>query len=491
MGVIQRQSIKYSIIGYSGVVIAFLATMFIYKQDEEIYGFAQFILNLAYLLIPLVSLGTYNSIIKFYQPHKDNRKAYLNSFLLLFLGAALLFTILYTLFSSYFHDFLVFASIDKDRIIEQHDYLIIPLAMVLGLNLMLTNQSSNMHRITVPELINNIGYKILLPIIIYGAVMGWVVKDNIPIFIFVSHALLTLIILFYVYSLGTVGFTKGLVKNIRQDTKEAVGSFSLFSSLNTLSVGLAFRIDIIMVATMISMTANGIYTMMIFLTSVIEIPRRAIYKIAGPIISEASSKKDNVKLEYLYKSTSINLMIPSVFISICIFLGLPILDVISVGEPIFYEWRYVFALIAAAKVLDMSLSVNTQLIDYSSWYRYNFLFLIILAISNITLNYFAIKTYGLIGAAAATALSYVLFNLLKLIFVWFKMKMTPFSSANLKLLVLTALILIAIYLMPSVDNVWIDTILKMTVFSSLYLSSVWVLKISPELHDLISKYLPF
>ena len=144
MGVIQRQSIKYTIISYLGVVIAFFATMFIYKQDEDIYGFAQFILNVAYLFLPLVSLGVYNAIIKFFPFHTENKKKYLNSFLLMFLGAVAVFLILYTLFGRYIHDFLQYATVDPDRLIEQYDHYIIALAVVLALNLLLYNQSSNM-----------------------------------------------------------------------------------------------------------------------------------------------------------------------------------------------------------------------------------------------------------------------------------------------------------------------------------------------------------
>jgi len=42
MGIIQRQSIKNSIVSFAGVLIAVVSTLYIYKLDEEIYGFAHF-----------------------------------------------------------------------------------------------------------------------------------------------------------------------------------------------------------------------------------------------------------------------------------------------------------------------------------------------------------------------------------------------------------------------------------------------------------------
>ncbi len=490
MGVIQRQSIKYTIISYLGVVIAFFATMFIYKQDEDIYGFAQFILGTGYFLLPLVSLGLYNAIIKFFPSHSENKRKYLNSFLLMFLGTVLIFLLIYTMFSGYFHDFLQVVKVDPERLIEQYDYYIIALAIVLALNLLLYNQSSNLLRISIPELINNVGFKLCLPLIVYAAVAGWIAKEDLPLYILISHIILAVLIFIYLWSLGAIGLTQGIVKDIRANSKETVQSFSLYSSLNTMGGMMAFRIDVIMITTILGTTATGIYTMMIFLTSVVDIPRRAIIKISTPIISQAWKDKDLKELSYLYKSTSINLMIPGILIAGALWICLPLLDVIAVGEDIFFEWRFIFLLIVLGKLVDMSLSVNSQLIEFSSWYKYNLLFLIFLAVLNVGLNYYFIQSYGLIGAAGATALSYLLFNVIKMMFIRSTMKMSPFGKENLYLLLIVAVIfLLLLFVIPSIENVWINTIVQLSFFTLSYVGAVFYFDLSKELKDLVTTFL--
>ena len=197
-------------------------------------------------------------------------------------------------------------------------------------------------------------------------------------------------------------------------------------------------------------------------------------------------RNNRKELGYLYKSTSINLMIPGILIASVIWLALPLLDVIAVGEDIFFQWRFVFLLIVSGKLIDMSMSVNSQLVEYSSWYKYNLLFLILLAILNVGLNFYFIKTYGLIGAAAATAMSYLVFNVVKMLFIQSKMRMSPFGKENLYLLIiLAAIFLVLIFLMPSFDNVWINTIVQLSFFIISYSLAVWVFGLSAELKDLI------
>ena len=179
-------------------------------------------------------------------------------------------------------------------------------------------------------------------------------------------------------------------------------------------------------------------------------------------------------------------MIPGILIASVIWLALPLLDVIAVGEDIFFQWRFVFLLIVSGKLIDMSMSVNSQLVEYSSWYKYNLLFLILLAILNVGLNFYFIKTYGLIGAAAATAMSYLVFNVVKMLFIQSKMRMSPFGKENLYLLIiLAAIFLVLIFLMPSFDNVWINTIVQLSFFTISYSLAVWVFGLSAELKGLI------
>ncbi|HQV98229.1 MAG TPA: hypothetical protein PLE29_11235, partial [Saprospiraceae bacterium] len=64
MGVIQRQSIKYTAINFIGTFLGFLSVIFIYNLDQLLYGTFQAIYGYAVLLVPFLSFGIQSAIVK-------------------------------------------------------------------------------------------------------------------------------------------------------------------------------------------------------------------------------------------------------------------------------------------------------------------------------------------------------------------------------------------------------------------------------------------
>ena len=71
--------------------------------------------------------------------------------------------------------------------------------------------------------------------------------------------------------------------------------------------------------------------------------------------------------------------------------------------------------------------IENQILYTSKYYRFTVITIIALSILTITLNIFFIPDYGMIGAAYASLISLVFFNLIKYSFIKIKMKITPFS----------------------------------------------------------------
>ncbi|MBK9744548.1 MAG: hypothetical protein IPO94_17075 [Saprospiraceae bacterium] len=75
MGVIQRQSIKYTAINFIGTFLGFLSVIFIYNLDQLLYGTFQAIYGYAVLLVPFLSFGIQSAIVKFYPEMVKQNKA--------------------------------------------------------------------------------------------------------------------------------------------------------------------------------------------------------------------------------------------------------------------------------------------------------------------------------------------------------------------------------------------------------------------------------
>lgn len=489
MGIIQRQSIKNSIVSYAGVLIALFSTLYIYKVDEEIYGFTIYLYSTALFLAPFASLGIVASVIKFYPLFSDKKESYFNTLLVLLILANIVFLIAFFVFREPIFLLLYQIGIDPNNLLREYVWIIIPLSFIINLNILFIGQAANLLRIVVPEIISNLGYKIALPIIVFAGYKGFIDKSEIAISILMFFIFVSLMLCAYVWKMGGVGFSKGFVPAQSSELRSEVAKFSLFSGLNNIGSALAFRIDIIMISTMIGWEAAGIYAIIVFLSNVIEIPRKAISRIAAPIINKAWSENDMTEIKTIYQKSSINLLLIGILISLSIWFSLPFLDTISSGADRFVIYRSVFLFLALGKLFELLTSVNGEIIGYSKAYKYNLAFLLILGSVNVVLNLLLIKEYGILGAAIATACSYFLFNLFKLVFISINYKMIPFTGKTLLLLAIGAIVFGLVTILPLPESFVLTPIIKVLILCLLYVPMVLMLNISPDINNILKNIL--
>jgi len=487
MGIIQRQSIKTLIVSLAGVLIAGFSMLFVYKLDESIYGTAQFIYGVAAFLTPFASLGIASTTVRFYPSFLEQDYKYLNS-MLLYLGIISVgFLIVYFLFQDYFYELLRITRVDEDGLIKSYTSFIIPLVLVLNLNYVLMAYSSNKLRIVIPEIINTLSYKIFLPILILLVYFNYLQEDYIATAILIFFIIVSCCLVLYLCSIDAIKLRSGLLSLSRKKLSE-IARYSGFSGLNTIGGTLAFRVDIIMIGTMLTMEAVGIYSILMFLTNVIEIPRKSISKIASPIISKAWTDHNVDEIRSIYKKSSINSLVAGVGIFLIIWYSLPILDFLSIGEDRFYNGRYVFLFLAIGKMIDSLMSVNSEIIIHSKYYKVNLYFLLFLGISNICLNYILITMYQLLGAAIATSISYLLYNVMKFIYIWYRFKLTPFSKNTLILISISVSIFLLCQMITYYMDLLIVDLLVLIIICISYSSIVYISKISLDINQMIQQF---
>jgi len=76
MGVVLKQSLKNTVITYIGFAIGAINTLFLYTKilPENYYGLVGVILATAAILMPLMTFGVHNTIVKFYSSQHENKK---------------------------------------------------------------------------------------------------------------------------------------------------------------------------------------------------------------------------------------------------------------------------------------------------------------------------------------------------------------------------------------------------------------------------------
>ncbi len=489
MGIIKRQGLKSTLVNVISAFVGAASILFIYPLKDDYYGFALWFYNAAFLLLPIASFGVTSIIIKYFpiysKSENPNNSGFLSLIFSLISGGYVLFLFVWYLFKSYILRLFDILEMDATAILENELYLLIFLYLLIGL-LALVNYSSNHLRIVVPNIIQQLGYKIYLPLLVLASVYYGFSESEFALYILLFFGIANVLMILYLKYLGALKF--GRIKKPRKDfSYKSMATFGLFGSLNSLSGSLAFRIDAVMIPFLKDMLQNGYYGKVLFMANVLEMPLRAISQISAPIISKAWEENDISEIETVYKKASANLFLAGCIFFLVIWYILDELILISSNPDSFPSARMIFFYLALAKLFDMLTSVNNQIIAYSKAYKYNLIFLILLGVSNLTLNYFLIKEKGIVGAAMATAISLLLFNFLKLVFIYWKFKLHPFTIRTLKTVIVFVALIFLYDKINIIANPWLLIIIKsfFICFSFGLIAFYW--KISEDINEMIIK----
>ncbi len=487
MGVIQRQSIKNSIVNYLGVAIGALSVMFIYPLNMDLYGSIQVWIASAALLVPVLSLGTPSLVQKFFPYFRDNGY---NGFLKMILTLTFVVLIISSTILYFSKGIILNANsipLSKRNNFNNALNIIYPLGVLMVFTGIFRTQSANFRRIVIPDLIQKLGFKIYLPIIFISTVWGYTTKGQVKLLLIAFHIGVIVFFVFYLKHINAFDVKGNLAIKQAKAKKKEMGEYMGFNVLAQIGHLLAYQIDKVMIGAIITSLAAGVYTVFLFLATVIEIPTKSIYQISSPIVSQAFKKNDLSSIDKLYKKSSLNLLVIGVFIFSIIWLNMEnIFQIMSNGDDM-RPYKYLFLFLGLAKLMDMLTSINGFIILYSKYYKYNLLFIGIMAVSNIISNFFFINWYGIIGAGIATAISISTYNIIRSGFIWYRLKMHPFSTKMIVLLILLSLtFVISINLKLSYHPI-LNIILISGAYTSIYISIIYYFIVSEEINKLIDK----
>ncbi len=455
MGVIQRQAYKNSIVRLLAVAIAGVSSLWIYPRALDLYGKVGFIIGASGLLLPLMSLGGLTLIVKFFPFFRDGKyrsgflgNVFVYGFIMLSITSVLAWIFRPQVLS-------VLSTLGFDiEVMDRYFVVILALIVLLYVHLALSSYAVNFKRIVWPTIFNYLGPKVWLPVVFLLYISGHISGEAVLMSLLLLHTLICLAMLFYVYHLGELDLRPrfGL---FLEKSKEILGYASV-TSLNSISGSLALKIDQIMVPSLVSWATGGVYGIMAYLANVVEVPTKSLLQITSPFISQAWKDDDVEGIESYYKQTSINLFLIGLLIFLLIWFSLDDLFVLTGRYDSLIIGKYVVLLLGIGKLVDMVTSINGHIIIYSKFFRWNLYALIFLGVLNVVLTYLFLTSTSfaenpMIGAAIATLISMTLFQSFKVLFVWIKFGIHPFSANTIKVLLIGVFIMAIIMLYNYLD----------------------------------------
>ena len=491
MGIIKRQGIKQSIVTYAGVAIGMLNVLFVYPAflERNEIGVLSWVRETAAMLGVFVFLGSSEGIIRFFPHFKDEKQKHHGYLVLLMLVVAAGFTLL-SIGWLFFRDELLhfFSKKEEAELYLQYVPYILPFTLLIAYGNLFTMYSYNFHRIVVPSIFNEFYPKIGLPVLALAYYFNLITFEQVFWGMLLVHALITFSNMLYIRHLGQLHFNVDFSFLKRPLLKE-MASFSLYGFLGSMGSRLSSEfISIFMIGTMSTLTNSGVFYIAYLISNVIDVPRKAIAKIAAPLLSEKIKDNKWGEVQDIYQKTSLNQLIIGLGLLLAVWVSIDELFYIMPNGEQYEAGKLVILVLGLGRVVDMATGVNSGIISFSRLFRWNFYFILFTAIVNIAGNMLLIPRLEILGAALAVLFSLALFNTAKCLLLYWKLNMNPFTPATLYSVILAALFGLPISLLHGPSGwVLLDLILKSGAFLALYGGAVLYFRLSSDINHLVEQ----
>lgn len=488
MGVVKRQSIKRSIVNYLGVAVGMVSTIFIYPLDFDTAGLAQFVVALAALFVPFASFGINRLTIRFFPEFKSQNRRHHNFLMILLTGITIvfvLFTGLLFLFEDNFIRILQMIDMNPEVLIDNKGVVLI-ICLFMAYNFVLADMASNFNRVVIPIIWNNLLFKLTVPLFVLGVYFNYIGLDTFRAAIAGSYVLAFFGLVLYLTRLGQFHLSWDF-SFVSKNLMKRMGEYAVYGALSTLGYLIAFRIDSIMIGSMVDTGAVAEYNFFSTMVKVMAIPFTALVAIAAPIISSSYAKGDVDEIHSLYKRSSETMLVAGGLLLVGTWLCLDDLIALTGKSDVLTIIKPVYLILAAGNLINMVTGFNEQIIAYSKYFRFNLIAMLVLACFNIYLNITLIPLYGLVGAAIATAVSFTIYNVVKLVFIYIKLRMFPFTGRQVIVLALIFLVIYLVSLVPTDFHPVFNILILGSLSVILYMGPILLLRLSPEVNDLVKQ----
>lgn len=485
MGIVVRQTIYSSIFNYLGVLIGFINVTILmtrwFSPDE--FGLRGVLLDVSVMYSIIAQMGTFRSLTKFFPFFNREGKSdngLLSIGLLLSLIGYLIIGALFLVFKE-----TILESFNDDTSLSRDFYWVIfPLSFFLLLNTVFESYFQARSQTIFTSFIRNVFNRVLVTILLVLFYFQYIsFKSFILLFMF-SYLINVIVYVNYLYKNDELHL-KINFKVFTPRVKKVFANYSLYSILAGISGVLINKIDTIMVGYFLGFAFSGVYANAVYLSMLVFVPASAMNNIILPLLSSSFKEKRIEHVKELYQKSSLNQLI--IGGGLFVLLWASVDNLYSLQGEIYASGKVVLFILGVTRLVNMAFGVNGQIINISSHYRFDTLVSFLLAGLAIATNYTFIPRYGLNGAAMATLLSFVLFNVIRFWFVYRKLRIQPFNGSTIKVSLILLSAFLINYFLPQIENIYIDTIYRSLILIVIVGTPIYLLKVSEEINQMIDK----
>ncbi len=421
---------------YLFVLIGFLVTILKAKAlTEEEIGLLAIILNMSVLINSFISFGMPSAVKKFYsycKESKNNKTGFIIMSIILPFVLCMFVSFIFSLLRNY-----VVSLYDNVLIVKYIDY-----TYFFFTGMMIVSFFSSIFQAEQKSMIGTFIIK-PFPRILHAIFLSFYLIFNMSFQLYFFFNILVIIIQVLLITglfFKKIKLAKPDFKFIKKNLLKDFYKYSFFMLFGGLAGMVTVTLDSLMLGYYIDIGTVGIYSITRTVANVISFIGIGFSRSLDPRIAECWNNKKVDEIRKIYKeNVNIQIFIGSfIYIVFIIFAR----DILGFLGNAYLEGEYALIFVSTGLLINLGTGMCGGIISYSKYYKFDFYVRLILVVIVIVTNIIFIPIFGLNGAAFATVLSMVLFNLLKVFFVRLKFKMSPYTSETLRVLLLFGICLI-------------------------------------------------
>jgi O-antigen/teichoic acid export membrane protein len=425
-----------------------------------------------------MSFGAQHTIIKFFSSFKNIKEK--DEFLSSIIFLPLFFILPVCFLVVQFHDLIAeFLSV-KNPIIKSYVWIIFLVSFATSYFEVFYAWSRVQFKSIFGNILKEIYPRIAVFILLFLVSIDILTKENFVWWLTGLYYIRLIIMIIYSLFLYTPKFSVKIPNNFKE-----ILSYSIYILLAGSAASFLIDIDKYMIPQKQAISQTAYYAVAVFIATVVEIPGRAMFQIINPLVAKALNEENFVELKNLYKQSSENLLIVCGLFFLLINLNIDSFYMLLNNQE-YSNASLVVLIISSAKLIQMSFGCGPAILATSKFYKITLPFSIAMAVSVYFLNDYLIDLYGINGAAISTFIVLLIFTVLKIIYIRYKVKLQPFNFNSIK--IFTSILLI--YFFNSYINLELSPLIEIIIRSIIilitYVLIIYFFGVSKKMKDLLN-----
>ncbi len=490
MSTIRKQSIISSLLVYVGFAFGLVNTYFLTKQGlftAEQYGLTTIFVNIAGMMMAFAALGMPSYVAKFYPYYHDHLSQRKNDMFTWALLISAIGFILVMIAGIALKHVIIRKFSENSALLVNYYYWIFILGFGLTIYSILEVYAWNFNKSILTNYLREVQWRLFTTILVVLFATNIIPDFDLFIKLYAfTYPAIAIILFIYLVVTKKIHFTFSISKVSRRYFKKILALCTfVYSGLIIFQLSQVF--DSIVIASVLDdgLSKAGIFALAKLMGSVIQAPQRGIISASIAHLSRAWKEKNRALIQRVYQRSSINLLIFAAGIFSLITLNYTEAILTFKLKDAFLLGFNAFVFIGLTCVIEMGTGLNSQIIATSTYWRFELISGVILLIFMLPLTYILTKQYDILGPAIANLISITIYNTIRIIFLWRKFRLFPFTIQSAYTVLLAATCFAACYFLFINMHGWTGLILRSLAFIITYAGAAFYLNLSPDVKPVL------